>query len=514
MRLPSDHNERKATVTRREFLAGAARGAAALTLASTGFHVLSGCSGRRRDAPPKHVFLVSVDTLRADHLGCYKYRREKISPNIDQLAGEGVRFEHVVAQASWTKASFASMLTGLYPRNHGAVGRWTPLGSVPTLAQHLTAHGFTTVALVTNLYCSAHFGFAKGFRVFRETYFHHAAAKADYANAHLWKALDGLKRKRDDRLFVWVLYIDPHDPYDPPGKWASKFQDPGYPAAYPDFAHPSPMDECPVPVLTEKVKGDGQWTTYRVPVYQGINLYDGCIAWVDENIGQLRKGLDDRGLLDDSLIVFNSDHGEEWLEHDGVSHGGTLYEEQARVPLIFHCPSSSRVVAGGKVSGTVRVIDIAPTILEVAGVPPLPGDGASLAGALRDHRVQSRVAFAEELLDGAPARGKVNLQAVWRDNHKLIRIISQDGGWAHSRIRDKYMLFDLEHDRFERDDLIGNLDHAAVEADLRARLKKFGAQPQRVPLQAPAGPLPGHVRRNLEALGYLNKSKSPVAPGK
>lgn len=511
MKLPSDHDDRQ--VTRREFLVGAARGAAALTLGATGFHVLSGCSRPPRDTAPRHVIMVSVDTLRADHLGCYGYRRKDISPNIDRLAREGVLFKHAIAQASWTKTSFASMMTGLYPRNHGAVNRDAPLGRVPTLAQRLAAHGFTTVGVVANGWCDHIWGFNKGFQVYCETYTNGRTytTKADYVNEQLWKTLDKLPRKKDDRLFVWVLYIDPHDPYDPPGSWSVKYKDKGRPAGYPGIPKPSPDDIGPVSILEDE-NGKKVATSLMVPIYAGINLYDGCIAWTDDNVGKLLDGLDRRDLLDDSLIVFNSDHGEEFLEHNGIAHGGALYQEHVHVPLIFRYPST-RVPKGGLVNGTVRVIDIAPTILELVGAPPLAANGTSLARAIRQHRVQPRVAFADEVLDRAPGWGDVDIQAVWRDNHKLIHIVKQQGGPRHVDVRNKYHLFDLERDPFERNDLIGNLDHAAVETDLRSRLKAFTAHSPRATAPAPARELPTAVRKNLEGLGYLNKTDASSPRG-
>jgi len=445
------------------------------------------------------VFLVTIDTFRADHLGCYGYRRKGISPHIDRLAREAVVFEQPIAQASWTKPSFGSIVTGLYPHRHGAIDRPDHLGEVETLAQRLSAIGFTTIAVVANAWVGARFGFEKGFRIFDETY---AGGRETYltdakeVNERLWAALDKVE---SGRLFVWLVYIDPHDPYAPPGQWGQKYSDPGFPAGWPQFP-PSPGLPAPLRILDE----NGEPVTVTAPIGQAINLYDGEVAYTDEQMGRLMEGLAERGLDDNSLIIFTSDHGEEFMEHGGWHHGSTLHQDQVHVPLIFRYPSTL-FPPRTRIGGTVSLVDIVPTVFEALGEPIPESDGVSLLPLIREARPSTRDAYSHETLTREHGVGGfIDTRCVLRGRYKLIHILKRIGRWNWPDASDQFQLYDLEQDPYERNDLWEGKGRGRVKAELRDLIGKFesGATRSTGPAPKPEE-LPPEVRENLKALGYV-----------
>jgi arylsulfatase A-like enzyme len=240
------------------------------------------------------------------------------------------------------------------------------------------------------------------------------------------------------------------------------------------------------------------------PAGECINLYDGEIAYTDHHIGLLMEGLARRGLDDDSLIVFAADHGEEFVEHGGWQHGGSLYQEQVHVPLIFSYPSAL-APPGARIGGAVSTVDIVPTVLEAIGEPAPPGDGASLVASMRERRAQDSVAYAEETLHKAPGGwGFVDLRCARRGPHKLIHVLKQVNGYARPDIRDTFMLYDLDQDPYERKNIWQGPHDAEAKAELLELLRRFSARaPQAARTRRSGRGLPPEVRKNLKALGYL-----------
>jgi arylsulfatase A-like enzyme len=318
----------------------------------------SGRGERLRDRP--NVILISVDTLRADHLGCYGYERET-SPAIDNLAETGVLFEEALASSPWTLPSHVSMVTSLSPATHGCslVGGAKLKKSITTVAEILRDRGYRTHAITTILYLTGTYGFEQGFDNL-DALGHEARAERVTDEAIEW-----LRGYGDQRFFLFLHYYDPHSDYLPPGSYRDRF-DPGY---------EGPIDGS-VPNLLEV-----QDRMTAADLRHLVALYDGEIAYVDDQLKRLFDTIRALGLWENSVIVFVSDHGEEFREHGSFGHGFTLYDEQLLVPLVISWPG--RVPEGRRVKAPVQVIDIVPTLVEMLDLKTREGarkfEGMSLA---------------------------------------------------------------------------------------------------------------------------------------
>jgi arylsulfatase A-like enzyme len=371
----------------------------------------------QRPLPPAdspNVLLIVLDTVRADHLSLYGYHRAT-TPNLDQLAKRGIRFEHVRATAPWTLPSHASMFTGRWPHELGV--EWmTPLrGNFPTLAEYLGSHGYATAGFAANtLFCSYDTGIDRGFTHYED----YEVGPLDAARTALvvdvafkgvfglavnygrsfdagplrplqevllgWilardrisarainlKFLDWLNRRREPRrpFFAFLNYFDAHSPYVPPMIAGHRF---GL----------RPQGAADAKIL------DG-WRELRkleLPLYFRIlaeDAYDNCLAYLDQQLGELFEELQRRGELDRTLVIVTSDHGEGLGEHDLFDHGESLYATEISVPLLIVGPARSR--SQGVVSETVSLRNLPATIVELAGLEANSSiPGSSLAGLWR-----------------------------------------------------------------------------------------------------------------------------------
>ncbi len=313
-------------------------------------------ASEREQAAQPNVILYLVDTLRADRLGCYGHG-VPVSPNIDGLASEGVLFEHVVAQSSWTKPATVSILSGLGPLTHGINGRRDRLPeSVTTLAELLHDHGYRTAAFASNAYITEKAGFAQGFDDF---VFGHARSHAVTQKVVGW--LDALPRS--EPFFLYVHTIDPHAPYEPAQPYRDRFASTVTDPAVGTFDHLRAIGRKEVEA-TDALVADM------------LALYDAEVAENDHAFGVLIDRLRELDLYDETLIVFLSDHGEEFREHGVFGHGWDLYSEVVDVPMIVRPPGG---LISRRVETTVQHIDVVPTVLEAVGAE-LPGwvEGTSL----------------------------------------------------------------------------------------------------------------------------------------
>jgi len=330
---------------------------------------LSAVSCHRTPPRPRNVIFILVDTLRADRLGAYGYRRGT-SPNVDAFASEAVTFENARSQASCTFPSANSILTSRGPaaflgQPNQALG--IPQG-IPSLAEILRQHGFHTVAVSASAVVrrsptrfNPHGGFDRGFEVFDEDCLWKPAACVNRAAAeHL----------RPDRrpLFLYLHYIDPHGPYQPPEGWRRKFA-----RGRPEKEWVRRGDPNPIGDWLYKGKPNPGLTPADLAFLK--DLYDEEIAYFDSRFAKLLAALRDSGRLDDSLVVFASDHGEEFLEHGHVKHCRTLFDSSIRVPLLLRIPGADAKT----VSRPVENLDIVPTLLDYLGIQAaIPFEGRSL----------------------------------------------------------------------------------------------------------------------------------------
>ena len=280
----------------------------------------------------KRIVLISIDTLRADALGVYG-RNPSPTPNIDALARNGLRFENPIAPTPITLPSHTTLLTGLHPLQHGVlVNSQTALSAdVVTLAERLQNAGWKTGAIVSSAILHHRYGLADGFDDYRDNYFSDMTQIGENAfeliNARVTtrEAIGWLQSNLDaERLFLFIHYIDPHSPYEPPKRFKKAFAE---------------------------------------------GPYYGEVAFVDRQIGRLLQFLKEHALLDGTLLIVTSDHGEGLGDHGASTHGVFLYDEIIRVPLIL---SGAGIPKGKTIVETVGLIDVTPTILDLAGLEPDP----------------------------------------------------------------------------------------------------------------------------------------------
>jgi arylsulfatase A-like enzyme len=303
---------------------------------------------RRALAERRGVVLISIDTLRRDHVGLFGYPKPT-TPRLDALGREGAVFDDAVSVSSWTLPAHFTMMTSVEPATHGAVdGTHGFNHRVPTLGRLFREAGYVTHAITSHLYLSKEFGFDDGFDGLDYAYDRKGKDVADRALAFL----DGV----DDRPFFLFLHLyDPHWHYDPPPDLLRTFE-------------PEPY----------RGQITGNWWTFRfwnrettkpADMAHLMALYDGEIRYADGQIGRVLDRLAERGFDRTTLVVLTSDHGEEFLEHGDWEHQRTLYEEQIRIPLVVRGPG---IAPGRRESTQVSLFDIAPTILDWAGLPALP----------------------------------------------------------------------------------------------------------------------------------------------
>jgi len=332
--------------------------------------------GARVEAP-RHLVLITVDTLRADRIGAYGYAEAR-TPHLDGLAAESLRFERAYAHASITLPSIASLLTGLLPTEHHLFANLHKLHPrFATLATRLDEAGFGNGAFVGAYALRPQRGLARGFSHYTETYQDRESVRPWPENLGEALTRDALawvdQRTPGERLFLWVHYQEPHGPYTPP-----EFE--------------PPADGGP-----ELPRSDTQSGRGAIPSYQWLGhgrlgeyeaRYDGEIREMDRHLGALLDGLRSRGILDRSVLVFTADHGESFGE-DGLycAHGESLDESLLRVPLLLRAPG----IDPGVRRDAVRLIDVAPTALALLGVPASDLRGRSLLDDVGDRALVAQI---------------------------------------------------------------------------------------------------------------------------
>jgi arylsulfatase A-like enzyme len=332
--------------------------------------------GCRGELPPRNVLLISIDSLRADRVGAYGNERAT-TPTMDRLAREGVVFEHAASPTSWTLPSHASLLSGRSQHLHGTIrvdDRLTRAGTL--LAERFGAHGYETVGFYSGPILNKAYGFDRGFERYigcessdtaaHKGVFAFPVSYKDITNGLLASAFARWLDERSARPFFSFVHMwDVHYDYIPPEPYASMF----------DADYSGPLDG-------RNIIGAG--FPLRAPprdVEHLLALYDGELRYTDDTIDGFLKLLAARGVLDDTLVVITADHGEEFLEHGRKGHQTTLFTESIHIPLVFWGRSLPR---GRRIPTPVSLIDVAPTILDLVGLPALEdADGVTLVPLLR-----------------------------------------------------------------------------------------------------------------------------------
>ena len=354
-----------------------------------------------------------MDTVRADKLRPFNPETRVRTPGLDAWAARAAVFTQARTQENWTKPSVATLLTGLYPWQHTATSDAAVLPeSAQMLSERLGAEGFHTAAFICNGYVSDAFGFRQGWRSWRNYIREGRRTQARFVAADVLEWLDA--RDTEAPFFLYVHTIDPHVPYIPP---------PELLAEYDPEPYEGPIDFTRDRGLLEKIKSNRLHPNARDRAHLEA-LYDGEITYHDTHFASILQGLERRGLMDDTLIAFTADHGEEFFDHASVGHGHSLYEELLHVPLVLYVPG----VAPVRVDEPAALADLVPTVLDALRLPPdaeLPG--RSLLSPMRGQHVQAPVASVAGFMEGWRAL------AVGR--YKLIQ-----------RTHRTAMVFDLEAD--------------------------------------------------------------------
>jgi len=431
----------------------------------------------------ENLVLVSIDTLRADHLGCYGNTVVE-TPNMDRLAREGVLFTAHTSSAPTTLCSHTSLMTGTYPHTHGTPrnGFKVPAENL-MLAEVLHDAGFRTAGVIGAFPLSAEFGFAQGFDTFDED----RKRSGGKVNEAVRRVLES--RSATDaagRFFLFVHYWDVHYPYDPPPPYDRRYRTD-------DLELKRTRHE-----LAEVRKGiaAGEDESQRNEALRG--LYAGEVSYVDAHVGELLAMLEEFELLDRSLIVLTSDHGESMDEHwEHWDHGESTYEVSVHTPLILRLPGT--VLAGSRHTEVVGNVDVMPTVLDLLGIES-PGamDGTSFADLLAGEQgVPRPPVFAE----GTKPHAEETDEDVWlnADNCRTIRA----GNWklVQRTPEDELELYDLARDPGETNDLLATASGAPGDLvrELTDRLEAWSA---RVPRHRAAHDLSEEALRQLESLGY------------
>lgn len=466
------------------------------------------------------VVLVSIDTLRADRLGVYG-RSPSLTPQMDRLASEGVLFERALASSPWTVPSVASMLTGQPTVRHAA--GW-PLGSGPTLqrsplddnlttlAERFAAAGYRTRAVVANGFLSPFSGFGQGFHDFANPFFTAMfvafmrelpltraivaltpiAAWGDYrAQGVTDQALAWLAEDGEEPLFLWLHYIDPHSPFqaDP------ATLDPASLIEMADQRQPEVLDDGTVIgdffVATDLVRSGALWLGPR-DRERLASYYDRAVSYTDEHIGRLFDTLRERSIERPLVAAVTADHGEEFWDHGYFEHGHDYYREITRIPLLFWGPDL--LPAGRAVSELVGLVDVGPTLLELAGLePPQPDaadEGRSIAPLWR------AAAGPEEPRSIPPRFSEGNL-------YNLPAILVEDGPWRFIlRANDRTELYDTRRDPEDHHNV------APEFPEIAERYRQLAEPRLRTLLEAdrdePPQELSPQELRALKALGYVD----------
>ena len=415
------------------------------------------CSQLRHAAPiaagalrGANVLLVTIDTLRADHVGAYGSTRGA-TPTLDRLAREGVRFDVAHAHVPLTLPSHTTIMTGLYPVANGVHdnGSFRFDGAKPTLAGELKRGGYRTGAFVSAFVLDARFGLNAGFDVYDDRV-QGASANLDVvqrpAEAVLAPAYDWIVNRQSINIqqsplntlwFAWVHLYDPHEPYAPPEPYASRYrQDP----------------------------------------------YAGEIAYADASLGVFLDRLHTAGLLDRTLVVVASDHGESLGEHGERTHGLFAYEATLRVPLIVWGGGS---LGPAVVTSPARLVDVTPTILDLVGVPSAPADGRSLRQLAGGDAPADDPGSYFEALNANLTRNWAPLKGIVRNRLKLVDLPIPE-------------LYDLAADPGETKNLYASQRERARDLESRLDTVTRGAQPAPAP-----STLGGDAEARLRSLGYV-----------
>lgn len=489
-----------------------------------------------------NIILITLDTLRADHLSCYGYNR-KTSPFIDKIANEGILFNECISPSSWTLPSHASIFTGLYPSEHGAIHSALQRNkskldkSFTTLAEIMEKNGYLTAGFIGGPYLSSEFGLSQGFEYYNdilipsdmtfvinkltftdilitafkkfinprkisEVLEYYISDIANYIyNEHFskklldingWKkkadeinsvALPWIEKNKDSRFFLFINYFDTHTPYKLPIGFDNLF-DRGYKG---------------------KLKGlPGELYSISSHAYSPtdddfkylISLYDSQICFLDMNIRKLFEKLDSCKINNDTIVIITSDHGESFGEHGLVNHGFSLYDDNIRVPLILW--GLDKIGGSRKINTQTSTVDILPTILDITNIP-IPNNihGKSLLRLISDDHGFERPVVLSEIFDDI---------AVHRFGDEFKRDLKsfRSKEWKYiSSSNGKNELYNLINDKKEIDNIIKSENKISDKFE-KIKDEFLISLNSVLPGKDTKAEVGNNIKEKLKALGYIN----------
>ena len=419
---------------------------------------------------PADLLLIVIDCLRGDALSAAGYAR-RTTPVLDAFAAEGTRFTRAFAQSSWTRPSLPTLLTGLYPSEHGLLDLGDENAenapaldeSVETVAERLTAAGYTSVMFGEQHKLAPRFGLGQGFARWE-----HRTGPARNIET---KMVEFGAANAGKRFLAYLHYLELHCPYCPPQDLRGTFDD-----------GTSQLDLCAVWRRLRDGMRTGEVVLTAADQRRMRARYDEELLGVDGELGKLFDALRARGLWDETLVVVTSDHGEEFGEHGGWFHGHTLHDELIHVPLIVKPPASWGAPRGRTVEALVEQRDLAATLLEAAAAGPPPRGTASLLPWLRGEEGPARPFVVSESMDQVTVR-----TAGWK-------LVAERAGGGRP------LLYDLGADPGETRDVAA--EHPERVGELRRHLVAW--RRALVPAKRSEVDVDEETRKGLEGLGYLN----------
>lgn len=465
--------------------------------------VATSCGGNDEPVPQgPNVVLISIDTLRADHLGCYGYRR-RTSPVIDEIAAAGMLFEQHITSAPWTLPAHAALFTSVPDSVHGVVDpiRTRLSEAFETLPESFQNAGYSTAGFFAGPYLHPAFGLGQGFDRYVDCVDVVADDELDENNT--WSMSKPIMRAShhgvtNDKVYgQWKSF---HEEVAPTGDSAPFFAFVHLWDVHFDFTPPAPYDTMFDPDYEGRVTGRDFFYDASINAAMDerdkrhiIALYDGEIRWTDEVVGRIRDDLAKAGQLENTILVITSDHGTELFDHGRKGHRSALYEEQIHIPLIIHWPAG---VVSGRHDGVTRMIDVGPTLRELCNLPAVATTMGQSLAAIATGEMETR--------DAPPAVSELisvgqNLRAVRTETDKIVQdSTSQASYW-----------FDLVIDPAEN-------EPREVAEDVRSQellglyaeaLEEIKEGIEQSPGRAEVPRIPPAIERSLQANGYAGSGR-------
>lgn len=445
---------------------------------------------RQAAANPMNVVLIGIDTLRADHTALLTTpdSGRELTPNLARIAENGVVFSNAISQAPWTLPAFASVMTGEYPHEHGAIsfGDFVPRAK-KTLAERFREAGYDTAAIVSHIFVTQRHGFGQGFDHFNAK--NQQGEKAITSHGVTDAALAWLENHGDEPFFMFLHYFDPHNEY--------RDHD-GIPYAddYAGWINRTTIDLANL-VAQRTMLDDTDVAHLK-------NLYDEEIVYTDRHIGRVLDHLRERGLLENTAVILFSDHGEEFMEHGSIGHTTTLHDELLNVPLMVSLPEAA-YTPGSLAPDTVETRDIYNLLVEYAG---LGADETRPESLILAH-VRRTVAAASSEREVSAEFTPHAFSTVWLPNVRIgsgkrVRLASlRTNTWKliYDVDRERHFFYDIQADPDEMDNLAAQspAPFDSMRAQLDAWLARMVAGYQPVG----GGAMDEHTIRELESLGYM-----------